>query len=100
MRIYKYHIRLYTRYKKYGIQPFCTKEAGEVMNVLTLQVLHKKGFIRRFGEKKYVEKIREDVKDWKNGNWMFWALTNDGIKICRYLEEHSDEMAKVLLNGR
>jgi hypothetical protein len=94
MRIYNYHIAIFSLYKAYGDTPFCTTEA--LRKVTSYQMLTYKNLIKRISKDKAIE-LRPEIKEWKPGNWQFWVISDKGLYHINKIKDFPDLMAKHLL---
>ncbi len=96
MRIYKYHIYIYSLWQKYKNKPFCTTEAHKVILPTALDFLYRKKLIEGV-TKKRAKDIRPEIKEWHPANWSFWMINQKGELLIEQVEKNSDLVAKRLL---
>ena len=97
MTIYKYHIMLHRIYKKHSNSSFVSKELDELnINSMMQNYLRQKKFVR-YIKRKQAEELRPEMKEWINAPWSFQKLTQEGLKVARFLDKNEHLIAKKLL---
>lgn len=98
--MYKYQLAVYTLYKKFGSDVFCTYEAENALVAAKNFDLYQ-AVLHVAVKHKLLERVSHNEAKRVRTNWhqamTFRRLSNKGLELARYVEAHPEMITKYLL---